>query len=82
MSLLLSDKLYCFHSPFLWTPSSSATGPRKSGGAQVAVQSLCHQNLCDTIVSLILQDSSKWFAQLASTGSIPPLPCDWDSEDD
>lgn len=53
MSLLLSE-LYCFHSPFLWTPSSSATGPRKSGGAQVAVQpqqqSLCYQNLCVTIV--------------------------------
>ena len=37
MSLLPSE-LYCFHSPFLWTPSSSATGPRKLGSAQVALQ--------------------------------------------
>jgi hypothetical protein len=52
--LLLLGELYCFHSPFLWTPSSSATGQRKLGGAQVALQpqqqSLYYQNLCVTIV--------------------------------
>ncbi len=64
MSLLPSE-LYCFHSPFLWTPSSSATGPMKSSGAQVALQPqqqyTCYQNLRVTIVRR-LKSSSENFA--------------------